>query len=509
MRRRGIAKKLIIPALLIAYILFLYFAAGHSWLSYAAAVVLAISGLLLVAVIKLAVSEFLTKSVSRFINAHKKGSLLTLTTILVAAVFLTCYFIKPICAFFGINNIEILTNVFNGADLFSYYTAQLSITFISISVLSVLSDKSVIIYWANVSEDRLIKPTFNCFAAYTYYSIGATLGSGLGVVLKNGLVFAAFFVANILVMIALTASMVDVYYGRDVKIKKLRKELATDYYSGKKDDAKPNRDEYAPVFSAKYREKMLGLRQHLYTSYDSNDLSELKEMYELYAVCPDLFYSKDGETAVKTIVETVDQKTMSLFISSLLRRLHITLFKAEAEAIYLRRHWPYRRREIEKKYSGGWEYEYALYIDKPLWKALSDGQLVDLIRDAKGGRAMMLDKTLRDLLICIKNRIALIYNCDVLKKQDEQKGFLASGYLVDTSRVQNIVPRHRGAESKSRIEIEKIEEIFSKYKNYSFDCCEYSELLDCLLKISHEILAAYPEFEVELDDFPYNEILMR
>jgi hypothetical protein len=91
-RRRGIAKKLIVPALLIAYILFLYLAAKLSWMSLSASVVLAICGLIFAVGIKLAVSEFLTKSVSRFVNSHKKGSLLTLTAVLVAAIFLICYF---------------------------------------------------------------------------------------------------------------------------------------------------------------------------------------------------------------------------------------------------------------------------------------------------------------------------------------------------------------------------------------------------------------------------------
>lgn len=509
MKRSGLAKKLIVPSLLIAYILFLYLAAKLSWVSLSAAVVFAVLGIVLTVAIKLAVSQFLTKSVSRFINAHKKGSLLFLTAVSVAAVFSICYFIAPIGAFLGIKNIDVLTNVFKGADLFTYYTAQLSITFISISVLSVLSDKSVIIYWANVSEDRLIKPTFNCFAAYTYYSIGATLGSGLGVVLNNGLVFAAFFVVNILVMIALTASMVDVYYGRDAKIKKLQKELAADYYKSRRKDINLSAEEYPPVFSAKYREKMLGLRQHLYNSYDNNDLSELKEMYELYGACPDLFYSKDGETAVKTIVETVDGKTMSIFVSSLLRGLHVTLFNAECDEVRRRRTWHYKSRKSEKKQSS-WEYEYALYIDKPLWKALSDDQFISLIRKMSERKSPMSEKALRDLLLCVKNRVAIIYNCEVLNKQGEQKsfGFKGLDYLVDTSRWQSIVPRLRGAESKTRIEIEKIEEIFSEYKNYSLYDASNSDVLECLLKITHEILNVLPDSEDELEDFPYHKVLM-
>ncbi len=527
----GITKRFLITASAVIFALLLFFAVKFSWISLSNAIIFAISIPLVILSIGLIIYDIITRRVTDYINAHKKGSLTVLTALLVGAVFSVCYFITPICAFLGIKNIEIFTNVFKNSDLFDYYTAQLSITFISISVLSVLSDKSVNIYWANVSEDRLIKPTFSCFAAYTYYSIGATLGAGLGVVLNDGLIFAAFFLANILVMIVLTASMVDVYYGRDIKIKKLRKELTKDYYNGRRPNAKLDSDEYIPVYSTRYCEKILGIRQHLYNSYENNELAELKEIYELYACCPDCFFSKEGETAVKTIIETVDEKTLSLFVSSVLQELNLYLLKIEAEEIKNRvRPFYYF---TNKKRKSDWEYSYVLDIDKPLWKALSDEQFIDMLKELMTCRSKMTERTLRDLLVCIKRRMAFIYNYQVFKKDDSNKEFVnlnkkiyvfesrmssqngtkkekfkTFDYLADTKGLQEITLWRKGNNATSVfVDIKKIKEMFCEYAECQKDGAFETGSFEYLLKITEEILAINPKLEEELEDFPFHKVL--
>ena len=492
----GITKRFCVTVALVLYLLILCLAVGFGWISGGAGIAWAIALPLGCGLISLAVEEFLTKRVSSFINTHKKGALWALTSLSVALIFLICYFIAPICAFFGIKDAAVLEGVFQNADLFSYYTAQLSITFISISVLSVLSDKSVIIYWANVSEDRLIKPTFKCFAAYTYYSIGAAVGSGLGIILGNGLVFAAFFAVNTLVMIALTASMVDVYYGRDVKIRKLKNELIKDYYSGRKPQAKPD-EEYAPVSSAGYREKLLGLRQHLYNSYEGNAFTELKEMYELYASCPDVFYSKEGENAVKTIVETVDEKTLSIFVSTLLGGLNSTLFKVELEQVKQRNSWRYLYNKTRAGAAENGPEPFLWDVDKPLWKTLAVGRFTAMIKSAEHHAIRMNEKTLRDLLLHIKKRIAFIYNYEVFKMQDADPQFKAMTYLLDTSRFKTLPPYRKGAENRSAIEKEKIGQLLSTVKEQG--------IMPYLLRLTDDILEVYPEFEEDLADFPYHK----
>ena len=227
-------------------------------------------------------------------DRHKKGAIL-LATVAGCVLVIACCF-APF-----LSRIADMTEArFADADLFEYYTAQLSLTFISISVMSVLSDKSVIIYWANVSEDRLIRPTFSCFAAYTYYSIGATVGAGLGVFLDNAAVFVAFFAANVVVLILLTVSMIDVYYGRDTKKKKLAQTLVPD-----------------SAHNAVYKTKMLGLEQNILRAADEKDMAFLQEVYELYISHPEKFQFDIGREAISAMVSTLDAQTTGPFLRAL------------------------------------------------------------------------------------------------------------------------------------------------------------------------------------------------
>ncbi len=227
-------------------------------------------------------------------DRHKKGAIL-LATVAGCVLVIACCF-APFLS--GVSNMTEAR--FADADLFEYYTAQLSLTFISISVMSVLSDKSVIIYWANVSEDRLIRPTFSCFAAYTYYSIGATLGSGLGVMLNKPFLFVSFFAVNVGVLILLTVSMIDVYYGRDTKKKKLAQTLVPD-----------------SAHNAAYKTKMLGLEQNILRAADEKNMAFLQEVYELYISHPEKFQFDTGREAISAMVSTLDAQTTGPFLRAL------------------------------------------------------------------------------------------------------------------------------------------------------------------------------------------------
>lgn len=224
-------------------------------------------------------------------DRHKKGSILLATA--AGCVFLVACCFEPSLAAVS----DLVAQRFAGADLFSYYTAQLSLTFISISVMSVLSDKSVIIYWANVSEDRLIKPMFSCFAAYTYYSLGATIGAGLGVILNDPFMFGLFFAVNVGVLILLTVSMIDVYYGRDTKKKKLAKTLVPD-----------------PAHKTAYENKILGLEQNMLRAADEKDMAFLQEVFELYMAHPEKFHFYIGCEAVDVMVSTLDTQIVGPFL---------------------------------------------------------------------------------------------------------------------------------------------------------------------------------------------------
>lgn len=212
---------------------------------------------------------------------------------------------------------EKLDALLGGADLFGYYTAQLSLTFISISVMSVLSDRSVLIYWVNASEERLIKPIFSCFAAYTYYSIGATVGAGAAVLMGDGVVFMLFFCANIGILILLTISMIDVYFGRDTKKKKLRRTMIADWRFYNKEKSGKKLSAYERMRAERYETAMMGLRQTLYQSQAQADLTLLKENYELYFTCAAYFRTDPGRNAVQAMVSTVNAQSFPTFFDCL------------------------------------------------------------------------------------------------------------------------------------------------------------------------------------------------
>lgn len=102
----------------------------------------------------------------------------------------------------------------------SLYLTQLSLTFITISVMSVLSDKTVTLYWINLVEDNLISPPFKCFYAYVIYSFSTITINLFALFFSNNAVFFLFFIINLIVLYLLTYSMLTVFFRQDIKEKK-------------------------------------------------------------------------------------------------------------------------------------------------------------------------------------------------------------------------------------------------------------------------------------------------
>lgn len=185
-------------------------------------------------------------------------------------------------------------------SLLEYYVGQLSLTFITISVMSVLSEKSVIIYWENVAEAKLIKPLFCSFAAFTAYSIAATVGAGISVLLNNGFAFCIFFGANIFVLILLTLTMVDVYFGRERKkrsraeylryVSRCHKYLITNDFT--------DLDE---PFDNEYIDLIYNLQHHLYQEIEAHNVPYIREVAELYGGNIECFDTPEGQEIYKLL----------------------------------------------------------------------------------------------------------------------------------------------------------------------------------------------------------------
>jgi len=324
-------------------------------------------------------------------------------------------------------------------DLFGYYTAQLSLTFISISVMSVLSDGSVLIYWVNASEDRLIKPTFTSFAAYTYYSIGATVGSGLAVFAGHAPLFFSFFIADIIILILLTVSIIDVYFGKEKTKKKLRKNLVTDqYYYEKKCKGKPLTI-YQQTCAKHYEEAMRGLRQNIYHAQAVSDLTLLSDIYELYFLSTTAFYSKPGTQVAQAIVSTLSDQTFPTFLANLGDFVRDIPRQKKGTPLLFR--------------DDILTVDYYWCMDKALWAALArSGYFVQWIR--KQDLTTEDGWELMELLFLIKRRLMQLHN-DMVTRYAKEAGWDTDELLLDMD-PEGKVTLEKTGEPITRRQMEKV-----------------------------------------------------
>lgn len=256
-----------------------------------------------------------------FLTQHKSLVLWSTSALLLAIVGATFW----IPGMWGIT----LPKIQLPGDLLGYYGAQLSLTFITISVMSVLSDKSVVVYWENIAEAKLIKPLFGSFASYTAYSIVATVGAGISALLGDHLAFLVFFALNIPVLILLTLTMVDVYYGREGKkarLEKILKENASAWQCIQQLQSIPEDWDLTFELSTKatdHRSHMFQLEHHLHQAITEHDMPYINELLTLYGRNAHCFPSPEGQaveallhTAVKnpwdTILLSLDEHTSQL-----------------------------------------------------------------------------------------------------------------------------------------------------------------------------------------------------
>lgn len=182
----------------------------------------------------------------------------------------------------------------NGLTL---YLSQLSFTFITISVMSVLSDSSVVIYWENIVKKKLIEPVWTCFHSYTTYSFATVIFGGIAALIDLPIIFLAFFVIDIFVLMALTFSMIDVYFNHDEKAARLENEfraLVSDT-EGTTEHLKANYEKYLKITSKLRTNTILALR-----AYDS---PTIEENFRFYARNAAYIPRRDFETIMKCVDE--------------------------------------------------------------------------------------------------------------------------------------------------------------------------------------------------------------
>lgn len=291
------------------------------------------------------------KKISRIATGNKNISVIITSLVIGAVLFLLDLFLSRYGLYRRIE--KSLEYVLND-KLIDLYVSQLSLTFITITVTSNLSDGSNIIYWVNLVEKKLIEPKWMCFHSLTVYSFVTILYSTLSVIMNRTLGVFMFFILNIIVLSVLTFSMMGVYYNRDVKKNNL-KDIFMDLFEEKSkkekkisDEQKKLNEQYKACISSegnsdskkadklkkkiekkvarrkiekeknnyvrdlnkkKYEEIREGLREYSMKAFNDSDFDRLRENMELIA---DYYYlfTEDEFQYLKDMITT---NTVGLF----------------------------------------------------------------------------------------------------------------------------------------------------------------------------------------------------
>lgn len=196
------------------------------------------------------------------------------------------------------------------------YLSQLSLTFITISVMSIFSDGNEIVYWQDLVKKILIEPPARCFRAYFAYSFIYLLGSTISLVFVDVISLAICFAFNVLCLFDLSRIMIDCYYGRNSKKKKLVKEFVDKielaniaYFEKKKSD---KRDKYLELYNAYLTEvadTFDKLYYNTYEAYVEQRYITVKENIPVYGTLLARLNSAVAEEYKLSLLEWYDEHT--------------------------------------------------------------------------------------------------------------------------------------------------------------------------------------------------------
>lgn len=105
------------------------------------------------------------------------------------------------------------------------YLSQLSLTFITISLMSIFSDTNAIVLWENIVKKTLIEPPASCFKAFFSYSFIYLFFGSLALVLRFDVGIGVLFVFNIICLFDLSRTMINCYYDPNRKKVKVIREF--------------------------------------------------------------------------------------------------------------------------------------------------------------------------------------------------------------------------------------------------------------------------------------------
>ena len=220
------------------------------------------------------------------------------------------------CYFWG--KCMILDTIFKIFDnkMVEFFLGQLSLTFITVSVLSILSDNKKVIYWSCIVEDRLIRPKFRNFYSFCAYGFVLLLFSFVAMVTGNYALLGIYFVMSMLIMVFLSLNMVDIYRNDSAK----RIELQKQYERLVRSKNSERREErYKKIHSELHRQTLIAIKNLDYECVEYNI-----DFYKKYAI----FMPREKST-LSEILDFLSNRTMDDVFVILDNYINIPVDEAE------------------------------------------------------------------------------------------------------------------------------------------------------------------------------------
>ena len=167
--------------------------------------------------------------------------------------------------------LEVLVKIFDRVDrtydgnMFGAYLSQISLSFIVVSITTVLSDKSRNLYWENLVEYKLVEPKYRGFYDCAKYSLVALVCSSVCFLVDSPSYFFASFIINIIILVYLTNSILSIYFN----IEKIKKKIEEDYNNEKDEEVR--------------KDKLLKLKENTINALLSYDFDTVATNFKFYA----------------------------------------------------------------------------------------------------------------------------------------------------------------------------------------------------------------------------------
>lgn len=151
--------------------------------------------------------------------------------------------------------------------LLDVIVTQYTITFLIVSLLSLLSSHGEYVYWVDVLEQKIIAPKHLNFISMSVYAFVSMLAGTYAFWIKDVELVIVYFVIDVICLVFLTFRMIGIFFGKD----RLRKRLHKKFIK-----------EVKEYLSEPNEEKFNQIEKKLYGAYENaNKLAEKKEFAQI------------------------------------------------------------------------------------------------------------------------------------------------------------------------------------------------------------------------------------